>query len=266
MAIYKIFMRSFAPWRQFGDLVGPTTVHVPLPPAMPIPYPRTAPITFGGSYHGDGRGFSLDTGAGATARVHATLEIDLTNGTEVSHRAWCDTSTGPWQAVGPTAHATGTANATFSVTKSGGSVTAIIDYGASNPLVKGAPDINARGEFTFTPGTGILTIDATITGDQFPACECFVQDPLGTKIFMGGFAPANKGQIMRLYGTMNDPQHVWFDSHAVIKTQADGSFLEVEGGGSGSNVSGPSCENIVMNINAWNVRIMGSIPMPSDAP
>jgi hypothetical protein len=267
MAIYTIYVRSFAPWKEFGALTNSSRLQVPVPAGVPaVPYPRVASITFGGAYHGDARGFSLDTGPGVTARVHTYLEVDVTNGTAVSQRAWCDESRGPWMAVGPAAQATGTVDATFVVTRKGQAVQALIEYGASNPLVLGAPDIDARAELTFSVGTGILTIDASISGDQFPACEAFVKDPLGTRIFMGGFAPANKGQLMRLYGGMNKPQEVWFDTHVVIKTDPTGSFLDVQGGGSGSNLTGPACENVTMNVNAWNVRIMGSIPMPADSP
>jgi hypothetical protein len=75
MAIYKIYMRSFAPWREFGSFADPKTVYVPVPPTGPFPYPvpPTAAITFGGAYHGDGRGFSLDTDSSVTARVNAVL-------------------------------------------------------------------------------------------------------------------------------------------------------------------------------------------------
>lgn len=270
MPIYKIYMRSFAPWREFGEFTEPSTVHVPVPPVGPPtghPGPRTAPVTFGGAYHGDGRGFSLDTTSpGVTARVNAWLEVDLSTATAVAHKAWCDPSRGPWMAIGPKAAATGTPDATFTVSRKGRAVHAVIDYGAPNPLVKGAPDIDARGEFTLTPGRGTLAIDATITGDQFPVCESFIQDPGGTKIFLGGFAPSNKGQIMRLYGGMNKPQQVWFESHVVVNTDPTGSFLDLEGSGSGSNLTGPACEHVTMGVNAWNVRVMGSIPMPSDAP
>jgi hypothetical protein len=169
-------------------------------------------------------------------------------------------------AVGPSAQATGTAHATFSVTKTGSSVLAVIEYAASNPLVTGAPNIDARGEFTFVVGADELTLDATITGDQFPACESFVEDKLGKKIFVGGFAPSKKGQLGRLFGSMNKPKKIWFDSHVVLTVDAYGSFLDITGGGSGSNLTGPACEMVAMSVNAWNVRIMGSIPMPADAP
>jgi hypothetical protein len=271
MPIYKIYMRSFAPWREFGEKVAPSRLYAPVPaigPSSGYPGPRVAAVaTFGGAFHGDARGFSLDTTAGGvTARVNAYIEVDLSTGAQVSHNAWCHDSRGPWMFAGPVGEATGTVDATFTVTRKGQSVHAVIEYGASNPLVKPSPDIDARGEFTLTPGPGKLTIGATITGDQFPACESFIQDPTGTKIFLGGFAPPNKGELNRLFGSMNKPQEVWFESHIVVKTDPAGSFLDLEGAGSGSNLTGPSCENVTMGVKAWNVRIMGSIPMPADAP
>ena len=118
----------------------------------------------------------------------------------------------------------------------------------------------------FKPGSGDLTIDAIISGDQFPACESFIQDPKGNKIFLGGFAPGNKGQLARLYGLMNKPLEVWFESHIVVNVDSSGAFKDLQGGGSGSNSTGPSCEQLTMSFNNWNARIMGSILMPSDAP
>ena len=168
--------------------------------------------------------------------------------------------------VGPQESAIGTPSVKFSVLKNGDAVDAVIDYGASNPLVAVAPKISANGEFALTPGSDSLTIDATITGDQFPACESFVEDPTGNKIFVGGFAPNTKEQIMRLYGGLNKPKEVWFESHIVVTVDSRGSFKQLQGGGSGSNSTGPSCENLNMSPSEWNARIMGSIPMPSDAP
>jgi hypothetical protein len=167
---------------------------------------------------------------------------------------------------GPQDKAVGKATVKFSASRNGAAVNAVIDYGASNPLVKVAPDIDANGEFTLTPGSGSLTIDATITGDQFPACESFIEDPSGKKLFLGGFAPNTKEQIMRLYGSMNKPKEVWFESHIVVTLDSSGSFQQLQGGGSGSNSTRPACENLSLSPYEWNARIMGSIPMPSDAP
>src|SRR5215208_2615299 len=200
MATYRIYMRSFAPWREFGAFTEPSTLHVPLPslpsvgPPRPYPAPPVAAVTFGGAYHGDARGFSVDTASpGVTARINAYLDVNLSSGSAGVQKIWCDESRGPWMTFGPGGRAVGTAKATFSVSKSGQSITAIIDYGAPNPLVRGAPDIDARGEFILTTGNEALPIDAIISGDQFPACESFIQDPIGNKVFLGGFAPQNKG-------------------------------------------------------------------------
>lgn len=258
MAIYTIYMRSFAPWKEFGSLTKERFV-------VPTPFPSEGAI--GGPFHGDGRGFSLETNnPKVTSRVNAKLDLQLPTGLGVRKSAWCDESSGPWMGVGLHKKAVGTPKATFDVSKTGDTVTAVIDYGAANPLVKGAPDIDADGIFNFNAGANQLTIVSTVTGDQFPACEAFIVDPKENKLFVGGFAPDNKEQILRLYGKMNKPKEVWFESEIVVTTDSSGNFISVMGGGSGSNSSGPACEGISMSTIEWNRRIMNSILMPSDAP
>jgi hypothetical protein len=272
VATYTIYLRSFAPWRQFGALIKQNAIPMPAivisPPTMFGPGVSfvTLPLPFGGAFHGDGRGFSLDTDSpSVTARVNALLEVDLNAGTAGQQKAWCDESRGPWMGVGFDAHAVGTPTTEFSVSKQGQSVTAVIAYGAANPLVTGAPDIDARGEFLLSAGAGNLTIVSTVTGDQFPACESFIEDARGTKLFLGGFAPENKEQIARLFGGQNKPKKVWFESEVVVSVDASGLFKQLRGGGSGSNVSGPACGSLELSPAQWNASIMNSIPMPPDA-
>ena len=271
MAIYQIYLRSFAPWKEFGALTKQRSIQIPVPtpgrwPMAPVPIPSTIPIKFGGSYHGDGRGFSMETGnPGVTARVSAFVQVNLATGVAGSQRVWCDESRGPWMAIGSEDAATGVPTSTVTVLKNNAGVAVVIAYGAANPLVKGAPDIDARGEYALIPGAGTLQIDAVITGDQFPACESFIEDPSGKKIFIGGFAPDNKEQIMRLYGGMNKPKKIWFQSHLIVSLDASGNFVGVEGGGSGSHATAPQCKGKVMSLLQWNAHIMTSIPMPRDA-
>jgi len=262
MAIYKLYLRSFAPWKEFGALVN--GFRVPVPPRAPVLYPASA--EFGGSFHGDGRGFSLDTNNPAvTARVNYWVQVTLPAGTTASSRAWCDESRGPWMGVGPHGHAVGTPQAKSSVTRTGHGVKVAMQYGAPNPLVKGAPDIDAKAEFLLTEAPGSLQIDTVVTGDQFPACEAFIEDARSNKLFVGGFAPQNKDQILRLYGHMNKPGKVWFQSHIVLSTDTQGNFVKVQGGGSGSNATGPASFNLGIPLVQWNAQIMNSIPMPADA-
>jgi hypothetical protein len=112
----------------------------------------------------------------------------------------------------------------------------------------------------------MLLVDATITGDQFPACEAFIVDGRGSKVFMGGFAPQNKEQFLRLFGTMNKPEQIWYASSVAVNVDAGGNFLAVAGGGSGTQSGGASSSAMTMSLGAWNTRLMASIPMPSDAP
>jgi hypothetical protein len=272
MAVYKLYLRSFAPWYEFGDLVEERAVSVPAisiaPPSLyrPSVVITSVPVPFGGSFHGDGRGFSLDTaGPRVTARVNAVFEVNLETAAGNS-KAWCDPSFGPSQGVGLHSSAVGKPDSEFTISRSGKALNVVIAYGASNPLVIGAPDIDARGEYSFLPDTDSLTIDATITGDQFPACESFVEDVCGTKLFLGGFAPDNKKQITRLFGGQNQPKKIWFESHLVVSVDSRGCFKSLQGGGSGSNRSGPTCDTLTLSPTEWNARIMLSIPMPSDAP
>ena len=273
MPIYKIYMRSFAPWNQFGELTKTRGIPVPvveyrLPSVFDMGVSmRLADLPFGGPFHGDGRGFSLDTGSpGVTARVNALLEVVLPDGVAGKSRVWCDESRGPWMGVGFEETAFGTPGSKLTVSKDGQAVKAVISYWAANPLVKGAPDIDAAAEYSLTLENDKLTIVATVTGDQFPACESFIEDEKKNKVFLGGFAPANKEQILRLYGKMNKPSEVWFESEIVVAVDSNGYFQGVTGGGSGSNTTGPACEGLKMSVTEWNARIMSSIPMPSDAP
>jgi hypothetical protein len=266
MATYKLYLRSFAPWNEFGALVDGRTIHVAVPSRPPMPYPRTAAIELAGHFHGDSRGFSLETqNAAVTARVNYWVAISLPDGTVESSRAWCDPSRGPWMGVGAQRTAVGTPKARHSVTRSGEGVKVTLEYGAPNPLVKGAPDIDARAQCLLTGVPGGLQIDTLLTGDQFPACEAFVEDGRGSKVFLAGFAPQNRGQVLRLYGHMNRPRKIWFQSHIVLATDPQGNFGNVRGGGSGTNQSAPASSSLGMSLAQWNAQIMKSIPMPADA-
>jgi hypothetical protein len=245
-----------------GQFIAPSTTCVRIDPYNYYP---PACITTGGPYHGDGRRFSLQTGGGVTSRINAVLEVNLDNATRGYNKVWCDESTGPWMLVGPSTTGVGVPTSDLTVSKEGSSITAIIDYAASNPLTV-APDIDARGEFALVAGTDTLEITATVTGDQFPACEAFIEDLAGIRIFLGGFAPDNKEQITRLIlGRMNKPKEVWFESEVVVSVDPKGNFKQLKGGGSGSNSTGPACEGLTLTVEQWNGRIMSSIPMPYDA-
>lgn len=134
MVIYKIYMRSFAPWRRFGALTKARSVLVPVAeyhaPSMfepPVSF-RLAPLPYGGEFHGDGRGFSLDTNSPTvTARVNAVLEVQMPTGVPGQSRAWCDESRGPWMGAGFEESAVGTPDAKFTVSKSGETVNALIE-------------------------------------------------------------------------------------------------------------------------------------------
>jgi hypothetical protein len=64
---------------------------------------------------------------------------------------------------------------------------------------------------------------------------------------------------------MNKPKEIWFESEIVVSIDDKGNFQQLQGGGSGTNSTGPGCEGLTLRPEQWNARIMSSIPMPSDA-
>lgn len=268
MPAYKIYMRSFAPWKEFGAITNKTTISVPTPPRFPFTMGfGSAPVALGGAFHGDGRGFSLDTASPAiTSRVVYWAEVNLDTATVSNSASWCDESRGPVGGVGPHGRGTAVPKASARVRREGQGMVVTMEYEAANPLVPGAPDIDANGEFGFLLKNGVLLIDATITGDQFPACETFLVDGRGGKVFLGGFAPQNKEQFTRLFGSMNKPEQIWFESSVAINVDGSGYFQSIAGGGSGTQSSGPASSSMVVSLPTWNTRLMASIPMPADAP
>src|SRR5690242_7938794 len=133
MATYKLWLRSFAPWLRFGALTKSRAITVPAvtyhPPSMfdsGVTF-TTAQMPYGGDFHGDGRGFSLETAnPRVTSRVNALLEVNLGAATAGRSDTWCDESEGPWMGVGFEKTAVGTPKTEFSVSKNGLTVNAVI--------------------------------------------------------------------------------------------------------------------------------------------
>jgi hypothetical protein len=84
------------------------TIGLPVAPRVPFPMPTMgAGVSVGGAYHGDGRGFSLDTSSPAvTSRVVFWAEVNLDTVTVSKSASWCDESIGPLGGFGPQGRAT----------------------------------------------------------------------------------------------------------------------------------------------------------------
>src|SRR5690606_37476153 len=90
---------------------------------------------------------------------------------------------------------------------------------AADPLALGiAPDIDFNSTFSITENKdlGKLFVSATISGENYPATESFVQDAGGTGVFIGAWTAS--GTIMGDYGT-NDNKLINIDLQININDQ-----------------------------------------------
>jgi hypothetical protein len=270
MKPYRLYMRSFAPWPLFGGVIpGPTYEN----------FGRLEYIN-NSNFHGDDRWFSLATDdSRVTSRINFSLDISPAEKKAGSPMVWCNESRGPILFLGPDDKRTAKPSATviYFPDNQRGSLHVDVAFSAANPLVPGAPSISAQAalDLAFNPGTNpsstsgfglspTLSIETTITGDQFPALECFLQDQGKQKIFLGGFAPESRslGQLMRLFGQLNRPE-IYFKSSVLITTSAEGVFDSISGS-FGTQLRGSSQLVYPSSVKNWNAMIMGSIPKPSD--
>jgi hypothetical protein len=250
MRQYKIFLRSFAPWKSFGGIL-----------------PQSA-SGMGGQFGGDDRGFSVDVHSDTTSRVNLQFSVDVVNGILNGIRVWCDPSFGPYSMTGARVADKGKPVARIINFRDGTDFRVTAAYKAANPLVPFAPAIGAQGDYRLRQDASgnMLSIETKISGDQFPACETFVDDGLGHGVFLGGFAPQNKAQILRLYGQMNQPNAIYFWSRVRISLTAHVAFHSVSGAWGDQLSRGLFLPGPAFPIHVWNRGLMRAIALPSDAP
>lgn len=102
-------------------------------------------------------------------------------------------------------------------------------------------DVFAKINFDIDKKDGILGIDATIFGDQFPNCEAFIEDGQGTRVFLG--ASVRIGYPVNWYGgsTLRGVKTLpMFFSDLEIKLDASGNFESFNSG---------------VSFNDWNAQI-----------
>lgn len=262
MRPYRLYMRSFAPWPAFGGIApGPT-------------YHQSGRITTVNqtNYEGDDRGFSLDTdNSRTTARINFYIDVDPTAGRFSGEKVWSNESQGPWMLVGPIGRRRANPKATTLSYYQAGKLHLDASLAGANPLVPIAPDIDARGVFDFRlerdPRGDKLVIASDISGDQFPAFEAFIDDQMGGKVFLGGFAPESRSplQLMRLFGQLNKPNQIYFRSGVEITLGPMGGFSRIVGTFA-TQLSVPflNFPGATYTLGQWNALIMKSIPLPID--
>lgn len=260
---YRIHLRAFAPWREFGGAI----------PASVTPRGWINNI----NYRGDDRGFSVETGNRlVTSRINFQASVDITGARVTGVRAWSDPSHGPWLFLGPEGEETASPRATVASHRQsqptyGSGLRADISVSGPNPLVPLSPAINARSEYIFTLATDgplgpRLIVNTRLSGDQFPACETFLDDDAGGKVFLGGYAPPSMLDLLRLFGGLNQPRYIYFTSNVTILLGADGRFREVFGAwGTQSSPPMLPLPSSRFSLSQWNQMLMRQIPMPPDA-
>lgn len=159
-----------------------------------FPYPihirSFAPMAqFGGYFDGDNRGYSTAAGKGeggsVTSRVQQTFTVDPSAGTLTGQRTWSDKSHHPWFGD-KTATPSGSTDVTYGCGSVTNSATIKANMAGANPLAPGSPDIDVKSAITITENKskGILSVDASMQGDKFPAAEMFIGDSKGQQVMI----------------------------------------------------------------------------------
>lgn len=150
--------------------------------------------TFGGGFHGDGRGFSTDAEDSARVRTGVLLRPDSrgdmrsVRGGARSDETRHDGAHGLARRLGyPTALAPQTElpGVVAQSRTHRGTTTLQVNAEGTNPLIPGAPASDTRSTFRVRVEGNELHVSADVRGDAFPAVETFVRDHAGNAVFIG---------------------------------------------------------------------------------
>jgi len=150
--------------------------------------------TFGLGFSGDGADRGFTTSSTVTSRVSQTVDIDFNQSTptvadgqqvsDLSHHPILGTDRAPVKK--------GLKNVQTGETSTGAKqVSFQTEIESANPLTDFGgplnPNIDLDGAFSISSNqeTGVLSISANITGDNFPAAESFISDSAGNSVFIG---------------------------------------------------------------------------------
>lgn len=216
-------------------------------------------LTFMGStYSGDGRGYSTGLsrreGGTVTSRMQQTFTVDPSKGTMTGGDPWCDpTFQGSKTA---TANPKGSASAVFGCGLKLNSATITADMASSNPLFPIpalAADIDVKSSITITENleAGILSVDASMAGDRYPAGEMFIGDTKGQQLMV--IASPFEGTPTNLIGDNNRAMgSAKFD----IQINEKGEFMGV--------IVGTGKDTKTYSVEEWN-KMMQATPLEKEA-
>lgn len=184
--------------------------------------------TFGGGFSGDGANRGFTTSQNVTSRVSQSVAVDFNQSTptvsggqqvsDASHHPILGTDTAPVKE--------GLKNVQTGKTSTGAKqVSFQTEIEGANPLTPAfaTPNIDVDGTFSISSNqeTGVMSISANITGDNFPSAESFITDSAGNSVFIGVSAlqgsPASSLPGEGGKGMINNNFSINFNSEGVFQ-------------------------------------------------
>lgn len=206
-------------------------------------------LSFFGSYKGDGRGYSTtlgkqEIGSNVTSRMQQAFTVDPSKASITGGAPWADKTYKGSQTA--TAKVTGGADDTFGCSPTVNSVNVDANMASSNPLPPWIafghpPDIDVKSSIKLTENLekGVLSVDASMKGDRYPAAEMFIGDTKGQQLMI--IASPFEGTPANLIGDGNkDMGSAKFD----IQINEKGEFTGV--------TVGSGKEAKTYSVDAWN--------------
>ncbi len=203
----------------------------------------------GGTFRGDGRGGSIET-KGVTSRVSQRFVVDPAKGTVTDNKLKSDPTvayaypTGnPLLPFSPVSKIPEPKQGEFSIqnskTASGNNTSTVSSsYSAKDPitpsLVTPELDVHSTVSLTEDKKAGVLNVSASITGDNFPSTEAFINDVSGkNSVFIG--VSEEKGGVQDLYG---DNKNQLINTSFQILIDKKGNFTGVQQGDKKYSITG----------------------------
>jgi hypothetical protein len=161
--------------------------------------------SFGHGFKGDNRGFSVSDNS---SRLRGSVSVNVRDATISKLEKSSDLTVGPVELAWPVAAAHSKPQLTVSSQKLEHGAAVDMHLSGSNPLLRGAPDIDNRAQVSLEQLLpGVVKVTAVLSGDKFPANELVLRDSAGRGLFLGGFMPNDKGDVWtKLWGNADRPE------------------------------------------------------------
>lgn len=207
------------------------------------------PESFGGGFQGDNRGFTTDPDA--TARITSEISIDTDDQTEITENdvsAFSDPSIHhllPWweRTEIPTVdilhqnvkHDGNITTIEIKTKHAGKDALLYLGPVGDSPNIAGSLDVYTDLTIVDNRDTNIMTINGTLTGDNFPATESFITDPSGQSLFLGTGTPGEFASPIT--ALPHGGERPIADISLSVTTDEQGNFVSVTADGNEYTIS-----------------------------